>query len=91
MHWLGTFASAPASTTDGDAYHNSGDNKSYVRSPGVWRTLAEVSVGPKGADGVVNLTVLPVTCAGGVAFNGDFSTYVKVADLGTFAKARRVK
>jgi hypothetical protein len=51
MHWLGTFGAAPASTTDGDAYHNSSDNKSYVRSLGVWRTLAEVSVGPKGATG----------------------------------------
>ncbi len=51
MHWLGGFTSAPASTTDGDAYHNYTDGKSYVRSGGAWKTLAEVSVGPKGATG----------------------------------------
>ncbi len=123
MHWLGAFSSAPATNTDGDAYHNTHDNKSYVRSGSAWKVLAEVSVGPKGstgatgaagpvgpvgpvgaigpkgpvgpvgpigpvgpagADAAVNLTVLPLRCAGNVDFN---TTYVKVADVGSFTKS----
>jgi hypothetical protein len=111
MHWLGGFTSVPASTIEGDAYHNNTDKKSYIRFGGMWKTLAEVSVGPQGpigatgapgargatgpmgpvgpvgpngADAVANLTVLGVNCMG----DADFSTsYVKVADLGSFAKA----
>jgi len=52
MKWLGSFSSAPASTTNGEAYHNTVDNKSYVRENGAWKVLSEVSVGPQGSIGL---------------------------------------
>ena len=62
MTWLGTFSKAPVSAKNGDAYHNTTDNKSYVMNNNVWSVLAEVSVGPqgpqgpKGAQGIQGLT-----------------------------------
>ena len=51
MKWLGTFSKAPSNTKNGDAYHNSTDNKSYVMDNNKWSVLAEVSVGPQGPQG----------------------------------------
>jgi hypothetical protein len=56
MHWLGAFSAAPSSPAQGDAYHNTTNNKSYVRSGTSWKVLAEVSVGPQGPQGPVGAT-----------------------------------
>jgi len=51
MKWLGTFSTTPISAKDGDAYHNSANNKSYVFDNNTWSVLADVSVGPEGLKG----------------------------------------
>jgi uncharacterized protein (TIGR02145 family) len=51
MQWLGTFVTAPSNAKNGDAYHNTTDNKSYVMDNNKWSVLAEVSVGPQGPQG----------------------------------------
>lgn len=51
MKWLGLLDQQPEYAENGDAYHSSVDNKSYIMTDGNWTTLAEVSVGPKGDKG----------------------------------------
>jgi uncharacterized protein (TIGR02145 family) len=52
MRWLGTFSQSPSKISEQDAYHNSSDNKSYIRNNSNWEILAENSIGQQGPKGV---------------------------------------